>query len=304
MFYGGRPWPRGDERVFASPAGFLWDNCARHGLTYFDYGEEEAYKAARTNPLEGHISPQWARLESPIGKFGRARDTDRIQVFIDDLAKAERTGTWPSFVVMALGEDHTNGITPGDYSPTACVAVNDQALGRMVEAVSHSRFWRDTAIFVIEDDAQFGPDHVDCHRTVGLVLSPFIRRGIVDSTKYSTVSMVRTMELILGLPPMTEYDGDATPMYRAFTDQPDPWTYANLPAQVDLAARNPTAGRLARLSATLDFSAPDRADFQTLNHILWEALKPGTSMPAPVHSAWIASDGTPSVFAADDDDDR
>ena len=122
---------------------------------------------------------------------------------------------------MSLGEDHTTGTRPGTFTPQACVASNDLALGRIVEAVSHSKYWPETAIFVIEDDAQNGPDHVDAHRTVGLVISPYTRRKHLDSTQYSTVSMLRTIELILGLPPLSQYDAAARPMFASFTDKPD-----------------------------------------------------------------------------------
>src|SRR5262249_51205853 len=151
----------------------------------------------------------------------------------------------------------------------------DLALGQIVEAVSHSKFWKETAIFVIEDDAQNGPDHVDAHRTVGLLISPWVKRGLVDSTMYTTSSMVRTMELILGLPPMTQFDAAATPMYASFTNQPvfDPIDAVR--AETDLTARNPATGAGARASLKLDFSDYDRADPDELNRILWAALKPG-----------------------------
>ena len=118
------------------------------------------------------------------------------------------------------GEDHTAGTTPGAYTPQAMVANNDNAIGQLVDAVSHSRYWPDTAIFIIEDDAQDGSDHVDARRTVGLVISPYVKRGIVDSTFYSTSSMIRSMELLLGLPPMSQYDAAAMPMYASFGATP------------------------------------------------------------------------------------
>ncbi len=151
--------------------------------------------------------------------------------------------------------------------------------------ISHSRFWKDTAIFVIEDDAQNGPDHVDAHRTVGLVLSPYVKRGQVDSTQYSTASFVRTMEMILHLPPMTQYDRNATPLLNCFTSQPDLTAYADIGPRVNLEARNPSTGPGATASNKLDLSGPDRADPDALNAILWHALKPGQPVPAPVRSA-------------------
>ena len=188
-------------------------------------------------------------------------------------------------MVMSLPEDHTRGLTPGAFTPRATVGSNDLALGRMVEAVTHSRFWPETAIFVIEDDAQNGPDHVDVHRTVGLVISPYVKNGLVDSTHYTTASMIHTMELILGLPIMTQYDRAATPMYRCFQSRSKLWAYDALRPRTDLMARNPKTGPGAVASAKLDFSDVDRADPDALNKILWNALRPGQPMPAPVHSA-------------------
>src|SRR2546427_6300927 len=138
----------------------------------------------------------------------------------------------PRFRVMSLRGDHTTGTRPGTFTPQACVASNDLALGRLVEAVSKSKYWKETAIFVIEDDAQNGPDHVDAHRTVGLVISPYTKRGHVDSTQYATVSMVRTMELILGLPPLSQYDAAARPMFNSFTNQPNASPYTHEPARI------------------------------------------------------------------------
>ena len=165
------------------------------------------------------------------------------------------------------------------------MASNDQAIGQIVEGISQSRFWKNTAIFIIEDDAQNGPDHVDAHRTVGLVISPYVRRNAVDSTQYTTASMVRTMEMIFGLPPMTQYDRHATPMLSCFTDTPDMTAYAVVGPKVDLEAKNPSKGAGETASAKLDFSGPDRVDPDALNAILWHALKPGVPQPAPVRSA-------------------
>jgi hypothetical protein len=159
---------------------------------------------------------------------------------------------------------------------------NDLALGQLVDAVSHSKFWKETAIFVIQDDGQAGPDHVDSHRTVGLVISPYVKRGILDSTMYSTSSMLRTMGLILGTPPLTQFDAAATPMYRSFTAKPNFAPYTLEAPRVDVDAINPKNTKLAARSAKLDFSAVDRADFGELNHILWEAYRPGVPYPAPV----------------------
>jgi len=288
--YSGRNEPKSDGRLNDSPAGYLWDACARKHLTFRTYGEMASFTSSpeaepevkAVGSLEGHVSTEWLKLKSKNG-----RDTDKAAVFIRELHDAENTGDWPNFMVMSLGEDHTSGLTPGAYAPTAAVANNDLALGQIVEAVSHSKFWKETAIFVIEDDAQNGPDHVDAHRTVGLVISPWVKRGVVDSTMYTTSSFLRTMELILGLDPMTQFDTAATPMFASFTDSPAFDTYDALKPQVDLMARNPATGEGARASLKLDFSDYDRADPDELNRILWAALKPGQAMPAPVRSVRV-----------------
>jgi hypothetical protein len=191
-------------------------------------------------------------------------------------------------MVMSLGEDHTSGLRPGSFTPFASVGSNDLALGKMIEAISHSRFWKDTAVFIIEDDAQNGPDHVDAHRTEALVVSPYVKRHALDSTMYSTSSMVKTMELILGLPPMTQYDQRATPMFATFTSKPDLSTFQALEAQVDIQAKNPQSGAMEAASAKLDWSHYDAADPDRLNAILWKAIKGNQPMPAPVRSGAVA----------------
>jgi len=287
--YSRRGQPEADERLTASPAGYLWDNCRKHGKTYRSYGEFASFRSSPdTEPgfvgnrdLKGHVSEEWLKLK--MGP-GRQRDTKLAEVFIKELRQAEAKGEWWDFMVMSLGENHTDGLTAGRFTPTACVASNDLGLGLIIEAVTNSKFWPETAIFIIEDDAQNGPDHVDARRTVGLVYSPYVKRGVVDSTMYTTVSYLRTMELILGLPPMTQYDALATPLYNVFTTTPVLTAYVHVPARVDLMAKNAATGSGAQRSAKLDFSDYDRADFDELNEILWAALK-GTPMPAPVRSA-------------------
>jgi len=286
--YSKRGQPEADERLVASPAGYLWDNCEKHGLTYRTYGEAASFVSSpesepevkASTALRDHASLEWLKL-----KAHGARDTEKAAVFIKELHDAEASGDWPNFMVMGLGEDHTQGLRPGAFTPTAAVASNDQAVGQIVDAVSRSRFWKETAIFILEDDAQNGPDHVDAHRTVGLVISPWVKRGALDSTFYTSSSMVHTIELILGLPAMTQFDAAATPMYYSFTTDP---VFDPIPAiapQVDLMTRNSGQGAGARASLELDFSDYDRADPDKLNAILWAALKPGEPMPAPVRSA-------------------
>ena len=285
--YSKRGQPKTTPELVASPAGYLWDNCRTHGVSFRSYGEGHIVESTPEAPpsmdlkgaLLGHVAKSWP------GQPFVNRDYHRIDTFIDEMHQAEQAGVWPQFMIMSLGENHTEGLAGGKFTPQAHVASNDLAIGKLVEAVSRSKFWPETAIFIIEDDAQNGPDHVDAHRTVGLVISPWIKRQALDSTMYTTASMVRTMELILGLPPMTQFDQLATPMYNSFTSQPDTEIVTAVPESQDLEARNPKGGPADSASNKLDFSDFDRADPDELNRILWEALKPGTEMPAPVRSA-------------------
>ena len=173
----------GNHGVVASPAGYI--------------SPESTPKMDLDGTLLGHVAKDWPEL--PFVN----RDYKRVDYFIKELHQAEKSGAWPQFMI-SLGENHTEGLPGTAYSPVAHVASNDLGLAKLIEAVSRSKFWAETAIFVIEDDAQNGPDHVDAHRTVGLVISPWVKRKTLDSTMYTTASMVRMMELILGLPPMTQ----------------------------------------------------------------------------------------------------
>jgi hypothetical protein len=212
------------------------------------------------------------------------RDYENADVFIRELKRYEQNNDLPSFMIMSLREDHTQGTTPGAYTPTACVASNDLAVGRIVDACSHSKYWPQMAIFIIQDDAQDGPDHVDAHRTEGLVISPYTRHHRVDSSFYTTTSMLRTMELLLGLPPMSEYDAAATPMYAAFDGNPDSAPFTALSPQVDIMAKNAQTAYGAQRSKRMNFVDPDQLsedDVEALNRILWHSIK-GAKVPYPV----------------------
>lgn len=259
----------GNREMETPSAGYLWDLCKRHGVTFRNYGEG-AMRVPSSNR----------------GRWIGNRDMDKVKCWIQDLEAAEKSGHLPQFTIMSLGEDHTRGTTPGAFTPDACVGSNDLALGQLVEAATKSRFWKEMAIFVIEDDAQNGPDHVDAHRTVGLVISPYVQRGSVDSTLYTTASMIRTMELILGLPPLTQYDAAATPMFRSFRKTAKLTPYIARTPAVDLQAKNTARSPFAKQSARMNFRAYDLAPEDELNRILWHAAKGiETPYPAPIHRA-------------------
>ncbi len=288
LTYSGRAGVDDDDEgnLSKAPSGYLWDACKRAGLSYRSYGEygkrvsepDGSFRMeGRVPGLVGHMSPDWGIAKEPGQEV---RDTDKMEVFLAELREYEKNGDLPRFIVMSLGEDHTFGTSPGRPTPEACVANNDLALGRLVDAVSHSTYWPKTAIFVIEDDAQNGPDHVDAHRTVGLVISPYTRRGHLDSTQYQTVSMIRTMELILGLPPLSQFDAAANPMFSCFTNEANLTPYKLEDARIDLNARNTPLAYGADRSSRMDFSEYDRIDDFELNEILWKAVK-GPDAPIP-----------------------
>ena len=180
---------------------------------------------AKVKALEGHFDPMFRGFDMDYP------DVKRTERFLEELAGFEKAGEMPQLSVVRLPNDHTSGTSPGKWTVTACVGDNDLALGRLVEGLSKSRFWKQMAIFVVEDDAQNGSDHVDAHRTVALAISPYIKRHSVDSTLYSTSSMLRTMELILGLEPMSQFDAAARPMFKSFTATPDFCSVHSSPGQ-------------------------------------------------------------------------
>ena len=288
-------YPAEGSYPIAFPAnGYLWNRAAEAGVSYRSYGEfcftpkgrGPVQSVASLPILVGHIDEQYRAwdLDYP--------DVKRVERFASELRRFEREGGMPRLQVMRLGNDHTSGTKAGAWTPTAMVAENDRALGLLVEAVSQSKFWTDTAIFVLEDDAQNGADHIDAHRMPGFVISAWTKRGAVDSNLYSTTSMLRTMELILGLQPMSQYDAAARPMWASFQDKADPTPFRARPAQVDVNERNTKLAWGARESGRMDFSGPDKADDLRLNEIVWRSVRGADSpMPAPVRAAFYKSHG-------------
>ncbi|HBY61041.1 MAG TPA: hypothetical protein DEH78_14555 [Solibacterales bacterium] len=289
--YGGRRRHydyEGGEIAALPPAGYLWTNAAAAGVTMRNYGWwcTNDPKPAAGQP---HVREVRDPVLRPVTNLDyRAYDLDyldidRARTFLTELQKFESEGRLPQLIFLRLGNDHTSGTAAGKLTPTAQVADNDYALGLIVEGVSKSKFWPKAAIFVLEDDAQNGPDHVDSHRSPAYVLSPYTRRGIIDSTLYNTTSMLRTIELILGLRPMTHFDAAARPMWQAFSSKPNLDAYAAERPRVSLTERNPDSSPTAARSAAMDFSEADRIDDDELNDILWRAVK-GTEPPRPVRS--------------------
>jgi sugar lactone lactonase YvrE len=272
----------------APAQGYIWDFAGRAGVSVRSYGEfaewdrKGAPVRASVPGLEGKVHPSFPPFDLSIP------DNERVDVWLEEFRRFEKEGGLPRLSIFHLGGDHTNGTAPRSRTPIAMVAENDGALGRMVEAISKSRFWPESAIFILEDDAQNGPDHVDAHRSVLLVASPWTRRGVVDSTLYTTSGVLRTMELVLGLPPMSQYDAAATPLYAAFAPRPDPAAYTALPPRVDIHETNRDDAPGAQASLRMDLTRPDAAPELELNEIVWKSVRGASAvMPPPIRAAFV-----------------
>jgi hypothetical protein len=244
--------------------------------------------------LTGVVAPSYAGWDLDI------TDARRADNWLQEFRAFEVSGTLPQLSIIRLPNDHTVGTRVGAPTPRAMVADNDLALGRITEAISSSVYWKDSALFVVEDDAQSGPDHVDSHRSVLLVASPFAKRGVADHTFYTTSGVLRTIELILGLPPMSQYDASATPLVNAFLGTPNLAAYKGLRPGVPMDEKNLPTAFGATLSAAMDFSVEDRAPEALLNEILWRSVRgPKSPMPPPRRSLFVS----PASRAVDADDD-
>jgi YVTN family beta-propeller protein len=319
-----RSYPDGmeDDDVDAlaySPAGFIWDHALAHGKSLRDYGEfaitRKSWKDPsrnglpkfldhyqeflnRTDAINLHSEPAIASLRPYLATNTVGWDLDvpdifRAAQFIKELKQFELSGRFPDLAIICLPNDHTSGTSPGAPTPAAQVADNDLAFGRIVEALSHSRFWPQTCILAIEDDPQAGWDHVSGYRTTAYVISPYTRRQAVVSTQYNQTSLLRTIELILGLPPMNQMDATATPMFDCFTNVPDFTPFVAVGNNVPLDQMNPEPKKIsdsllrkeAYASARLPLQRPDQCPEDLLNRILWHAMK-GSQVPYP---AWAVA---------------
>jgi DNA-binding beta-propeller fold protein YncE len=269
--YGGRrkPYDFEDGAVASSPGtGYLWDSADRHHVSLRDYGEFVSDPIVPGGPYTTHMAGLQGKIDPHYPGFDLSiNDEVRVDEWEHEFAAYVRNGDLPALEIVRLPNDHTAGTYPGALTPQAYVAQNDHALGRIVDAVSHSRYWASTAIFAIEDDSQNGPDHVDDQRTTFYLASPYAAPG-VHHAHYTTSSVVRTIELLLGLPPMTIYDAVAPPMYDAFAMQPDLRPYDVIAPQIDVTAKNVRTAYGAAASERMDFHDADAADPRALNDIL------------------------------------
>ncbi len=285
--YGGRGAPyefEGGQPAASPSAGYIWDLCSKFGVSFRDYGEfvenptgDTTRNVAREEILLSHYDKLYRGWDLDYS------DVNRFEDWQTDFTKLVDSGDVPHFNIIRLPNDHTAGTAKGALTPQAMVAQNDYALGMFVDKISHSKIWSQSAIFVIEDDAQNGPDHVDAHRTEGLVISPYLKRHFVDHTLYTTSSMLRTMELILGLPPMSQYDAAANPMFNSFTMQIDTSSYSLVQPLIDITAKNQRGAYGQNIMGHMNLKVADAVPDRLFNEIIWKSIK-GTDMPAPRYS--------------------
>ncbi len=321
----------GDSDALAwSSSGFIWDHLIAHGLTFRNYGEwmqsesgwRDQKKAGdpvwfdfwedfRTGSTRTRLACRPAieslREHSKLDTTGfdlRVPDVMRARVFIEELREFEAKGTMPRFILVFLPNDHTGGTRESYPTPGAQVADNDLALGMIVEALSHSRFWPEVSLFAIEDDPQAGWDHVNGYRTTCYLAGPYVKRGQTVSTNYNQTSLMRTMELILGLPPMNQLDATASPMFDCFTESADLTPFDSVPNRVPLDQINPAPDKIAdrilredaMVSASLPLDKEDQCPEDIFNRILWRAMK-GSRTPYPEWAvARYEEDEEPEIF--------
>ena len=265
--------------------GFIWDYCKRAGVSYRTYGEfvsDGNPGKANLKSLEGHFC-----IKSP-GFDLNVKDVKRTEIWAHDFDSLLTINAVPHFNTVRISNDHTSGQRKGAISPIAAVADNDLAIGQFIEHLSHSSIWKESVVFILEDDAQNGPDHIDAHRSPVFVAGPYVKRNAVIHGMYSTSGVLRTIELILGLPPMSQYDAAAMPLYDCFTSKPDLTPYTAKPAQVDLEQRNIAVNESSKRSELFNFAREDAAPDIDLNEVVWKYVKGEASvMPAPKRSAFV-----------------
>ncbi len=283
--YGGRggTYPGEGQRAIANnKGGFIWDDCKRAGVTYRTYGEFADDGKANISSLEDHFCPYYEGFNLDV------KDTTRLSQWKREFDSLLAIGKVPQFNSLRFSSDHTSGLRKGKLTPVAQVADNDLAVGMFIEYLSKSPIWKEAAVFIIEDDAQNGADHIDAHRTTGYLAGGFVKRNYADHTMYSTTSMLRTMELILGIPPMTQYDAAATTMWRSFSTIADTTSFVALPANADLNEENVVLNKWQRRSETFNLAKEDAVPDLEFNVVLWHAIKgENAPFPAPKRAAFV-----------------
>lgn len=282
--YGGRGGTYGGEgerEVANNKAGFIWNNCNRYGVSFRTYGEFMSASKPTISVLKDHYCASFPEYNLNIA------DTTRFRFWKKDFDSLLAIGKLPQFNTVRFGNDHTEGVRLGRPTPYAHVADNDLAVGMFIEALSKSSIWNQTAVFILEDDAQNGADHVDAHRSTAYVAGGFVKRGVVDHTPYTTSSMLRTMELILGMGPMTQYDAAATPMWRCFDNSAKPFEFKAILPDVDMNKRNTAINEWQKRSEKFNFAKEDANNDIEFNKVLWHAIKGNVPFPGPKRAAFL-----------------
>jgi YVTN family beta-propeller protein len=283
--YGGRGGEydaEGTREIANNKNGFLWDYCRRAGLSYRTYGEFADDYKPNIPVLKNHLCPYYTSWDQHV------RDTTRVGQWKRDFDSLLRINAVPRLNTLRLINDHTEGLSKGRPTPFAHVAENDLAVGMFIDYLSKSSIWKQSLVIIVEDDAQNGPDHVDAHRSTAYIVSPYVKRHFVDHTPYTTTSLLRTIELVLGLPPMSQYDAAAIPLWRSFTPVPDTTAFDHLPARVDIAEKNTAVNRLSEKSAAFNFSKEDEVNDAEFNEVLWKGIKGINSpVPSPRRAAFV-----------------
>lgn len=283
--YGGRGGnydAEGNRAIANNKKGFIWDYCQRAGISYRTYGEFADDYKPNIPALAGHFCPYYTSWDESV------RDTTRVNQWKRDFDSLLSINAVPRLSTLRLINDHTEGLRKGKPTPFAHVADNDHAVGMFIEHLSKSKIWKESVVFILEDDAQDGPDHVDAHRSTAYVAGGFVKRNFVDHTMYTTSSMLRTIELILGLEPMSQYDAAAEPMWRCFTSTPTLTPFITRALQVDINEKNKVENVWQRISEKLDFSKEDRAPDRLFTEVIWKAVKGEHAIvPAPRRAAFF-----------------
>lgn len=285
--YGGRGGNydfEGSKTIAWPKNGFIWDHLKKASISYRSYGEFGDNGVATIPVLKNHLCPYFAGFNLSI------LDTVRYNAWQKEFDSLLAKNAVPKFNTVRFGNDHTEGMRLGKATPFAHVADNDLAFGMFVEHLSKSPIWKESVVFVLEDDAQNGPDHVDAHRSIAFVAGGFVKRHYVDHTMYSTSSMLRTIELILGIPPMSQYDAAAEPMWRCFTSKADLTVYKAKPSNINLLEKNTAINKLSKKSELFNFAQADAINDFEFTEVLWKGIKGLNSIvPSPTRGAFLRS---------------
>ncbi len=282
---GGDYTAEGNREIANNKNGFLWDYCSRAGVSFRSYGEFVDNKKANIPVLNNHFCKYFTSWDQSV------RDTARFYQWKRDFDSLMAVNALPQLNTIRFINDHTEGLRLGRPTPFAHMADNDLAIGLFVDYLSHTPVWNESLVIMVEDDAQNGPDHVDAHRSVALIAGGYVKKGFVDHTAYTTTSLLRTIELILGLPPMSQYDAAATPFWRCLNNTPGHEPYKARPISIDLNEKNIAENRWQEMSETFDFTAEDKINDSEFNEVIWKAVK-GLDSPCPpaVRAAFFMAD--------------